>query len=1466
MEGYEVDGEGKERGIQAKFFLGKPTSHQWTSIFDSVKRALDTHPNLVELTIALPADRADPRIPNEQWFMDEWVANEKKWHSHARSLGREVAFSYMGKSEIADALSREEHAGRYRWWFDGQLLSGRWLQERLEEIVKQVGPRYNSQLTVDVLAGRQIVRFARRPRLLVELEWLASAAADHLGEIVAQTAELETLTGLVAALPRPINGMEPVTGPHTRPSFELWRRKWRDAQQEAWTVSSQVARGEHGGLSSSARAVGALVEVCEQATTLIDEESPAYEAPAMLLWGDAGAGKTHLLCDTATRALDVGQPAVVVLGQQLGAGQPWTEILAALRFEGTADEFLQALSARAEATGQRALLLIDAINENNGPQVWPNHLAAFLTLARRYPWVGVVLSVRTAARGVLVASHIAESDLLSVEHTGFAEAPFDALVAFFNFYGLPLPAAPLALYQEVANPLLLRLYCQAATREPGLLNQPLPGFSRIVDAVLADVDVRARVITQADQYQEIALPACRAVAALMRRLERSYLTREEAAAAVNGAVSPLAGAVFARTPLAALISEGLLAEDILPGPSGQRRWVIRFAFERIGDHLGAQALLDALDAFSATEDLADRIATALVGSGGTGVTAASTSYRLRSTFDALAILLPEQHSCELFELPVDTDNEGTDQAAASAGWQTHAWLSSLIMREPSALTDAARHRLANLVLGPADVAAHPLNDERRAAIRTTLALSVHPDQPLGPDWLHNMLAPLTMVDRDRRWTAQLRGTSDDDNPYTTLIHWCREMPPHVLTVRSNDGATFAVRAAVALMWALPSPDRFLRDTATRAMVSLTDHDPSVVTVLLGAAAGIDDGYLVERVLAVVCGAVLRGNLEPRTVVADLQRLLDRHGLPRHVLARDYLVTVVTELANCMGEDTDFSTLANSVRPPYPADWPGPLGLPDWDALETNHPPFETDVDEERFTGNTAEQEAHRRKNVARGYVSISSSVGGHGDFNRHVMNIDMPHSFPFSRRRLDEPLDGESLEDFDLTVLPGWIFARVLELGWNPQIFGEVDTDINWNDNHGRTSHKQERFGKKYQWLAWHEALARLSGTQRLRDETNRRRDIPYQSAWQLDFVRDIDPTHLCDRQTSGKKPGWQTLWTTPPVTIAHTVTATPDTEGPVDAPDALATPDLLTPWWFPVPRLRPPATPSADPVEDLAYWAVDGTDLPDLSPYLVVTADIETWLAGDRSDKPVMAGTRYRVLTTSAVELLDQQVDHDIPHARLQARIDSVLVRRSDLDQLRRWPGNREPHLDEHSLDVSITDAIFLGEWPDAEAYLSNCTPDFRPRTWQDTVGTDAIRLGVPVVVTVERYCWEGSIYDCSLSATLAINLLTPATAALFPGLRQRDGIGRTISGELLHLDPNPEPDSKSALLIDETLLAEALDANGLVLIQIVEQRKQVFIDTTGWRFAGETLQIQLVGTIGDQVVLNTTATRTLPPRLDDR
>jgi hypothetical protein len=190
---------------------------------------------------------------------------------------------------------------------------------------------------------------------------------------------------------------------------------------------------------------------------------------------------------------------------------------------------------------------------------------------------------------------------------------------------------------------------------------------------------------------------------------------------------------------------------------------------------------------------------------------------------------------------------------------------------------------------------------------------------------------------------------------------------------------------------------------------------------------------------------------------------------------------------------------------------------------------------------------------------------------------------------------------------------------------------------------------------------------------------------------------------------------------------------------------------------------------------------------------------------------------------------------------------------------------LDGHSFDVSFTDALYLGEWPTGAVYRANTVADFRPEQWRDAAGTDALGLGVPAIIMTERYCWEGGIYDCSLSATLNVHILTSAPAVLFPGLHHMNGAGVTADGKLLHLDPEPVPGGTGGLLIDETTLGTMLEREGLVLVQIIRQSKHVNTPDGDHRFAGQVTQTRLVGTVGTEKLCDIVKYHRHEPRLDE-
>ena len=86
--------------------------------------------------------------------MDKWNEYVKKWKKWAEQKGMPVEFHYWGEHEILERLSREEHRGRYFFWFNKELFSQQWFENRIEEAITNAGPRYSPQLNVELSIAR----------------------------------------------------------------------------------------------------------------------------------------------------------------------------------------------------------------------------------------------------------------------------------------------------------------------------------------------------------------------------------------------------------------------------------------------------------------------------------------------------------------------------------------------------------------------------------------------------------------------------------------------------------------------------------------------------------------------------------------------------------------------------------------------------------------------------------------------------------------------------------------------------------------------------------------------------------------------------------------------------------------------------------------------------------------------------------------------------------------------------------------------------------------------------------------------------------------------------------------------------------------------------------------------------------------------------------------------------------------
>ena len=116
---------------------------------------------------------------------------------------------------------------------------------------------------------------------------------------------------------------------------------------------------------------------------------------------------------------------------------------------------------------------------------------------------------------------------------------------------------------------------------------------------------------------------------------------------------------------------------------------------------------------------------------------------------------------------------------------------------------------------------------------------------------------------------------------------------------------------------------------------------------------------------------------------------------------------------------------------------------------------------------------------------------------------------------------------FDVHWGRRWICKRAHELGWTSERFGDFD---NRSQGYGRNDHKVERIGKKYQWLALHELIARMGDNlASLGNHWSEENDeLPlYRGAREVG-LRDIDPSFLTTQTHYDGWGEWGRTWWVP--------------------------------------------------------------------------------------------------------------------------------------------------------------------------------------------------------------------------------------------------------------------------------------------------------------------------------------------------
>jgi hypothetical protein len=1030
-EGRGVLQDGTVWAWQVKY-LFKFGDREARQVHESFVRTLDTDPDLaryyVVLPYDLPAGDKGGKRPTKSAFT-RWSEKVEEWKALAASRGKSVEIHYLGLTSLIGELTRPQHAGRIRYWFNASELSADSMEQRLDDVVAKAGRRYTPEVHVDVDASVALEGLGRTAiyahRVQTALAGLRKALGDSwhapAGDEAAFQTVLVNCRASLAAAESAVSGLldevriptgEWPTIAHDVGSAESALHEVESLLQERHLRSDGVYVDQASFLYSTIkRAREALWLTASLADSV---ETEAAKVGSLLLTGRAGVGKTHLFCDVAVRRISAGMPTVMGLGQDFSAAQLLQQIPQVLQLEGSLDNALAVLDAAGEASGHLAMLMLDAVNEATDPERWVDDLRVLVAKVNRHPNVVLAVSCRTEFVAHVVGD---DSAFPVVTHVGFAEATSEAIDRYTREYGLERLMFPL-MNPEYENPLFLKLACEAlSTLGDDRFAIGSASLSTVCEAFIDAVNKRLSAPTRCDFDESTNLVSN--LSLQLVTLGAGPYKRDE--------VRQMAESTLPNRHWSDSLMLGMLREGVLTAHGDD----IAFGYQRLGDVIRASVLAE----------LSDTDLTAWYAS-----LDEDSAWEERGTLGALAVIAPEKRRCEVIDLFKDTEGRVDSDIV-------DAFVESLAMRAPQDTTDRTADLLKQLI---------DQSESSRGLWDQVIRVACMPGHKVNADWMHGYLLSTALPERDTSWSEWLVRTIDHGHGgVRTLLEWgwpdASRYDPSPLPDEVSRLAT------LALGWMLTTPDRRVRDRATKALVNVGERGLGGFTSAIAAFASCDDPYVTERLTAAVCALTLRTSERAEIhALADAAVSLLGDAWPTHLLTRDYVRRTLTK-----ANELDWN--GPDGRPPYGAKWPV-RSLPARSIEAMIGPPD-------------------------REYSSIWHSLHALGDFGTYVL----------------EP----ALEKFDYpdlsrlrTAAERAILTRVVQLGWSGERFAALD-----RHRHGGHDGHVERFGKKYQWIGLYEVLGRLADNRKLVDRwDNEEPPFDYEYAEQLVY-RDIDASVLTSTQ-----------------------------------------------------------------------------------------------------------------------------------------------------------------------------------------------------------------------------------------------------------------------------------------------------------------------------------------------------------------
>ncbi|QSE44609.1 hypothetical protein JW980_09785 [Acinetobacter johnsonii] len=1155
LEAYWILENGEKIGYQAKYFL-RSGGIDWTQINGSIQEAFSCHPELTKYVIAVACDLTDVTGKRGTSGWEHWATWSRKWaDTYKKPSGEPVEFEIWTSSELSSRLIQPECAGIVKYFFEKTSLTPEWFGTKLEESIIALDERFTPQYHVKVEIEMVFQALLRSKDFFNQLYDFKEKIEnwEFPNQILSKVKNFTFDNELINKLAQRKRDFLQIFDEINISDYNQWDiNKWSDLTSSFLHLTVQLENifgynhkhESYYSLRKISQSLSFLEGILNDFKGLINNKYfKCVNSNIALIYGSAGAGKSHLLAQGTSNALKENHPAILLLGQNFNNETVGIQISKILELSDyTLDDFLSAFDVAGKVNRRKSLIVIDAINEGAGCRFWSNNLANFLSKLNKYKNLCCIISCRKEYFHLAISENL-RGQYPSFEIKGFStyEEQMNAAKIYLDKFNIARPSTPW-LAPEFVNPLFLKSLC-ISLKQNNQTEIPtgLQGSSKLLRFYLESI---AKYVAHKESITTNLWPlfgkTLKNLAGQMFLMRRDYLSINECHALINQNFNH----IILRTEsswLDVFLNNGLLRNDPNPDKVDEfdNEHVIRFTFQRFQDHFMAEKFL---------EDLANPYKIFELSQNQFLFENGVINWNWRGLFSALAFILPEKHKIELVDiLPASLNSNWWEE------WEIQEYfVESIQWRSRDAFFDRSRELLNELTYyDPIDVV-------------IKISTSIH---PWNAEFLNSKLLPLNMPERDAWWSVWVNQQSNEsDSTIGILLEWCLKGQQNgIKTVNQYF-------ASIVLCWFFSSSNRSIRDNATKSLTQLLRTNPDIFPRLLDNFIKVDDLYILERLLAAAYGACCIDT--DTNVISQYSRkifdLIFIHNAPPYgTLLRDYALGII-ELGNylgCLENEIDLKI----ARPPYKSPkpnfnitknkierlakyagsdeiyWSAAQSMGDFANYEiwprvrefikvplnkkvslTNRQKISNFSNTIDNLGGKILKEFKELERILNPYTYGITSyddflTGFKSPSDKEVEQWEIAKERQKDKflKLLDPQLKTEALEivsllfsddryplqerGFDKNLVCNWVAYRAYRYGWTTKLFPH---DRSLGDS-SRQRALTERIGKKYQWLALEELLSRLADNFWISEDYSESIPRVYVNPLSLGFQRDIDPTIL---------------------------------------------------------------------------------------------------------------------------------------------------------------------------------------------------------------------------------------------------------------------------------------------------------------------------------------------------------------------